>query len=159
MKTLVILAAAVDVGQAFGAAMQPYIDAAVNALIVSLVGWVGYVFKEKLHVEIDAKHREALVAYLDRQAASLVAEGAVKLQGTKVDVKSDALAKAANLAIAHIPAALDHFGLTPEKISDMIVDALPKQASVAQAQAVALDVANPATPSTATRPDAAKGSV
>jgi hypothetical protein len=41
------------------------------------------------------------------------------------------------------------FGLTPDTIEHMIVDMLPKQPSVAQAQAVAMDVANPATPSCA----------
>jgi hypothetical protein len=93
------------------------------------------------------RHREALTSFLQRQASGLVATGAVKLQGVKVEVQSAALAAAANAALAAIPNALNWFGLTPAKIEGMIADLLPKQPAVAQAQAVAIDVANPATPS------------
>jgi hypothetical protein len=73
--------------------------------------------------------------------------GAVKLNGVKIEVKNEAVAAAANTALAAIPDALKFFGLTPEKLQKMIIDLLPKEPAVAQAAAVALDVANPATSS------------
>lgn len=141
-------AAIIDVGQAFGTALQPYVDALVNAAIAALVGWVLYIVKDKFNVDIEARHREALTAFLQRQASSLVADGAVKLQGIKVEVKSEALALAADQALKAIPQALNFFGLTPARVRAMIVDMIPKEPAVAQAQAVAIDVQNPATPST-----------
>lgn len=139
-------AAEINIGQALNGSLQETINAAVTAAISVLVGWVLLIIKDKFNIDIEARHREALTAFLQRQASGLVAMGAVKLEGVKVEVQSEALASAANSALSAIPAALAFFGLTPAKIQQMIVDMLPKQPAVAEAQAVALDVANPATP-------------
>jgi hypothetical protein len=117
------------------------------ALITVAVGWVGKIFHDKLNIDIEAKHREALTAFLQRQASGLVAAGAVRLEGVKVEVKNEALAAAANTALRAIPDVLKFFNLTPDGLQSMIVDLLPKQPAVAAAAAVALDVKNPATPS------------
>lgn len=140
-------AASIDIGQALNGSLQDIINGAITALIAGLIGWVAMVFKNKFNIDIEARHREALTAFLQRQASGLVAAGAVKLSGVKVEVKSEALAAAANAGLAAIPGALAFFGLTPERIQSMIIDMLPKQPAVATAQAVAIDVANPATPS------------
>lgn len=141
----------ISVGQAFSDALRPYIDAVVSGLILTLVSWVLFKLKTKFNVDIDAQNRDALTKFLQRQAASLVADGAVKLNGVKVEVNNPALARAANAALHTIPDALNHFDIKPDQVSqkvgDMIVDMLPKEPAVAQAQAVAMDVANPATPS------------
>lgn len=140
-------AASIEIGQALNGGLQEIINAAVTALIAGLVGWLAIVVKSKFNIDIEARHREALTAFLQRQASGLIADGAVKLSGVRVEVKSDALAAAANAALSAIPGVLKFFGLTPEKLQGMIVDMLPKEPSVAAAQAVAIDVANPATPS------------
>lgn len=137
---------AINIGQIFSGSMVDAVNAAVSAAILALVGWVAVVVKNKFNIDIEARHREALTAFLQRQASGLVATGAVKLQGVKVQVDSPALAAAANAAIAAIPQAMNWFGLTPERIQAMIVDLLPKQPAVAAAAAVAIDVQNPATP-------------
>lgn len=142
-------AATIDIGQAFTGGMVDAINGAVMALITAGVGWLGVILKSKWNIDIEAKHRDALTAFLNRQASSLVAKGAVKVQGLKVEVSSDALAVAANTALHAIPDALKFFGLTPEALEKRILDLLPQQPAVAQAQAVALDTANPATASKA----------
>lgn len=136
-----------DIGAAFGAALQPYVDAAVNGAIAALIGWVLVVVKNRFNIAIEASHRDALTTFLQRQASSLVAAGAVKVQGIKIEVKNEALYAAANTALVAIPQALQFFGLSPAKVAEMIVDLIPKQPAVASAQAVALDANNPATPS------------
>lgn len=142
-------AATIDIGQAIGGSLIEILNGAITAVIAAGVGWVLMTIKTKFNIDIEAKHREALTAFLNRQASSLVAKGAVKLQGAKIEVSSDAVAIAANTALAAIPDALKFFGLTPETIQKRIVDLLPQQPAVAQAQAVAIDVANPSTPSVA----------
>lgn len=144
------LAATIDVGQALTGSLQDIINAVVTGLLAALVGWVVVVLKNKFGLDIEAAHRDALTAFLQRQASALVAQGAVKLSGVKIEVQNDALAAAANTALGAIPDALKFFGLTPAKIQGMIVDLLPKQPAVAQAAAVAIDTANPATPTPAT---------
>lgn len=138
-------AASIDVGQALTGGMQEIINAAVTALIAALVGWVAIVIKNKFAIDIEAQYRDALTTFLQRQASSLIADGAVKLNGLAIEVQNETLAAAANAALWAIPDALKFFGLTPEKIQEMIVDWIPKEPSVAQATAVALDQANPAT--------------
>lgn len=140
-------AASIDIGQALSGSLQEVINAAVTALIAAIVTWAAYLAKKKFNIDIEAGNRDALTAFLQRQASSLVAMGAVKLDGVKIEVQNQALADAANQALAMIPGAMAFFGLTPAKLQQMIVDLIPKQPAVAQAQAVALDVANPATPS------------
>lgn len=139
-------AATIDVGQALTGSLQDIINGAVTAVIAALVGWVIIVIKSKFGLDIEAAHRDALTTFLQRQASALIAQGAVKLSGVKIEVQNDALAAAANTALGAIPDALKFFGLTPAKIQGMIVDLLPKQPAVAQAAAVAIDTANPATP-------------
>ncbi len=139
-------AATIDIGQAFTGGLVDAINGGVAALIAVGVGWLGTILKSKWNIDIEAKHRDALTAFLNRQASSLVAKGAVKVQGLKIEVGSDALAVAANTALHAVPDALKFFGLTPEALQNRILDLLPQQPAVAQAQAIALDVANPATP-------------
>src|SRR5262245_13001813 len=139
----------IDIGQAFGQTLQPYINALVEAGIAALVSWVAYLAKNKFHVDIEAQYRDALTAFLQRQASSLIADGAVKLQGTKVEVKNDAIAQAANTAIAAIPDALKFFGLTTDQLRSRILDLIPQQPAVAQALAIAIDTKNPETPTAA----------
>ena len=140
--------ASIDVGQAVTGGLVEIVNGTIAAGITALVGWVLMTVKAKFNIEIEAKHREALTAFLQRQASSLVARGAVKVQGIKIEVASDAVAVAANTALHAIPDALKYFGLTPEALQKRIVDMLPQQPAIAQAQAVALDVHNPLTPST-----------
>lgn len=142
-------AATINLGDALAGSLQESIAAAVTAAIALLVGWVSVVVKNKFNIDIEAKHREALTAFLQRQASSLVAMGEVKLKGVKIEVQNEALAAAANTALQAIPGAMAFFGLTPAKIQQMILDHLPAQPAVAQAAAVALDVQNPSTPSKA----------
>ncbi|MGM4891279.1 hypothetical protein [Tardiphaga sp. 839_C3_N1_4] len=142
-------AASIDIGQAINGSLQEIVNGVVTALIAGLIGWVAIVVKNKFNIDIEAKHREAITAFVQRQASSLIAMGAVKLDGVKVEVQNAALADAANKALAAIPDALKFFGITPASIQQRIIDMLPKEPAVAQAQAVAIDVANPATPSTA----------
>lgn len=139
----------INLGQALSGSLADIVSTAISAAIAGLIGWLALVAKSKFNIDIEARHREALTAFLTRQASGLVAAGAVKLEGVKVEVHNTALAAAANAALAAIPQAMNFFGLTPAKIESMIVDLLPKQPAVAAAAAVALDIKNPETPAPA----------
>ncbi len=134
------LADAINVGQAFGF-LEPYINTLVGGLLSILIGWVLYLVKSKLNISVDDSMRDALQTWAKRQASSLVADGLVKVEGLKVNVSNAALANVANLAIAEIPDAVNRFGLTPDKLSGMVLDHIPHVPSVA---AVAAAQAKPA---------------
>lgn len=145
-------AATIEIGQAFTGGLTDAIAGAVSAVIAALIGWLAMIAKNKFNIEIEKAHRDALTQFLQRQASSLVADGAVRLQGLKIEVSNAALAGVANTAIHAIPDAMKFFGLTPEALQKRIVDLLPQQPAIAAAQAVALDVANPSTPSSGPAP-------
>lgn len=123
----------IEIGQAFGDFLQPYVDAVVNALIVALIGWAFAWFRKKTGIEVDKQQRDALTTFLQNQASSLIADGMVKMEGKKVTVDSAALAKAANEIFTRVPDAAKHFGLTPanvgQAVADRIVDAVPQIAA------------------------------
>lgn len=137
----------VAVNDSFIAAIRDGAVVVVSGIASAFLGWVAYWIKQKFGIDIEARHREAIRLFITRQASGLIAAGAVKLQGIKVDVSNQALATAANVAMTAIPDAMNYFGLTPQVIAKMIVDVIPKEPAVAAAQAVALDVKNPETPS------------
>ncbi len=127
----------INIGQAFSDAAAPYIDAVVNALIASLIGWVCLKIKQRTGVEIDAGHRDAIVKSLQNQAGSLIADAKVKIDDNgKIQVDNVALAHAVNDVIASVPDALAHFGATPDKaaayVEKRIVDTIPQIAAGAQ---------------------------
>jgi len=130
----------IDIGQALGPFLQPYVNAVVQGILAIIATWVVWILKTKLGINIDAAQRDALLIGAQRQAASLVADGFVKIeQNGKVSVDKPALAAAANAMLAAVPDAAKHFGIeSPDVVAGRIVDALPHVPAVAQAQASAI---------------------
>lgn len=122
----------IDIGQAFGEALAPYINATVQALILALVSWVLMSIQKKTGIAVDAGHRDALVRALQNQAGSLIADGLVKVASGKVEVEKGPLTEAAAEALKSIPDAADHLGLTPEYVAKRIVDMIPQTQAGAQ---------------------------
>ena len=120
-------AGVIDIGQAFNAAIAPYIDAVVQAVIAAFVLWVAAKIKQKTGIDIDAGHRDALTRALQNQASSLIADGATYIDAHgKIAVNNLAMAKAVNDLMTVIPDAVKHFGLTPEFVARRIVDMIPQ---------------------------------
>lgn len=132
-------ASIIDVGQMFSDAVAPYINAVISALILAGVTWLGAKIKQKTGIQIDQGHRDALTHALQSEASSLIADGAVKMNGLTVDVKSPELAEAAQALAKRVPDAIAHFGLPPEVLAQKIIDAIPQTAAGAQIVAAAHD--------------------
>lgn len=102
--------------------LQPYVDTLVQALIVVAMGWFG---KTKYGQMLDQSSRDALGTFVKNRASSLIADGAVKIQGKAVHVDSGFLVRAANESATAIPDALKRFNLSPEVVAQKIIDAIP----------------------------------
>jgi hypothetical protein len=116
----------IDIGQAFGQAAAPYVDAIAQALIAALVSWVLLYIKNTTGIAIDAGHRDALTTALQNQAGSLIADGLVKLENGKVTVPPNALTNSAAEILKVIPDAAKHLGLTPDYVAKRIIDTIPQ---------------------------------
>lgn len=132
----------INIGQALGPFLQPYVDAAVQALILAGVSWLGVVLKQKFNISIDEGHRDALTTFLQNRASSLIADGAVRMQGLQVKVDSAALAAAVNSINDGAAGAAKHFGITPDMIAAKIIDAIPQVPAGAAIVAQAHDPQN-----------------
>jgi hypothetical protein len=119
----------IDVGQAFGPAIGPYVNSILHSLIFFGVTWLGIFLKTRFNINVDESQRATLTTFLQNQAASLIADGVVKMVGTKIQVEPAALDAAANHAANVIPDALAHFELDGQKgiepLKAKIIDAIP----------------------------------
>ncbi len=129
--------------------LQPYVDTVVQALIVIAMGWFG---KTKYGQMLDQGSRDALGTFLKNRASSLIADGAVKVQGKAIHVDSGFLVRAANESATAIPDALKRFNLSPEVVAQKIVDAIPQT----QAGAAIIAAAHAEDPAAAPVPVAAR---
>lgn len=103
--------------------LEPYVDTLVQLIITAVFGILA---KSKYSQWLDQSSRDALETFLKNRASSLIAAGAVRMEGKTVDVHSAALASAANEAAKAIPDAMKRFGLTPDVVAAKIVDAIPQ---------------------------------
>lgn len=76
--------------------------------------------QRKFNIEADEKMNgrinEAIERAIDFAEAKLKEKG----KGVVVDTKHEAVAEAVNYVIAGVPKAIGHFGLTPERIAEMV---------------------------------------
>ena len=138
-----------DVGQAFGTAVQPFVDAALQSVLAAGLAWLAYILKKKFDINITEGQRDAVQTWLTNQAASLIADGAVTIKDGKVSVNDDALMKHAHEYAQQIPDAAKFFGLTPERLAAKIVDKIPQVPAGAQLIAQSAAPSPPVSPSAA----------
>jgi len=136
----------INVGQALGPFVQPYVDALVNLLIAAGVTYLGNLLRKKLNVQTDEAHRDALITALQNQAGSLIADGFVKFEKNgKITVQNDqALVNAANEVLHVVPDAAKRLNLNPDYVARRIIDTLPQIAAGAALAAAAHAPAAPA---------------
>ena len=131
----------IDIGQALGPFLQPYVNAIVGSLLTALVSWVLLILKNKLNVSIDDAHRQALLTALKNQAGSLIADGLVTVEKDgKITVPNAQLAQSANEIMAVIPDAAARLGFTPDYLAKRIIDTIPQTAAGAAIVAAAQPV-------------------
>lgn len=114
-----LAASVIDGGSIFGA-WRPYIVEIVGIVIAGLVGWIVKLIRDKLNIDIEARHREALQTALTNAAGLVIGKGEHLAGRLKVDVKNDAVAEAVSYVLKGAPDALAYFGVTPDRVRQMI---------------------------------------
>lgn len=123
-------ATAVDVGGAWNA-FQTWTITIVTVAVSALVGWLLLLLKQKTGLSIDDSMRDALQTALTNAAGLVLNRLGNQLQGKTIDVHNELVAEALNYVLKAAPAAIAHFGLTPDLLRQKIVAKLPQIANTA----------------------------
>lgn len=125
-------AAAIDLGEVYGS-FKPYIEAAVTAGVVGLVGVVLELLRRKLNLSIDDSSRAALQTALTNGAGLALNKIGNSLQGRTVEVGHPAVEEALRYVLAAAPAAIARFGLSPDQLREKIIAKMPQVANTTTA--------------------------
>lgn len=97
--------------------LRPYAVELMGLVIAAAIAWASKKFHDWTGIEIEAKHREALQSAL-RNGANLAID---KIPvGGPIDVRSAPVAAAIRYVLESVPDAVNYFGLSPEKIADLL---------------------------------------
>jgi hypothetical protein len=131
---LAVSAARADTLVALGhiwSGLEPFIIAALGALISAAAGWLVYLINKKLGLSIDDSLRDSLQTAAANAAGLVLAQVGNRLAGVTLDVRSALVADAVNYVLEAAPDAVAHFGLTPEAVAQKVLALLPRVAGPA----------------------------
>jgi hypothetical protein len=114
-----LAASVIDGGSIFGV-WRPYIVEIVGILIAGMVGWIVNLLRIRFGLEIEARHREALQTALTNAAGLVIGKGENLAGKLQVTVRNDAIAEAVSYVLKGAPDALAYFGLTPDRVRQMV---------------------------------------
>lgn len=110
---------AIPASDIFGV-VRPYIIEIIGVIAAAAIALVAKKISSLAGIEIEAKHREALQSALENAARLAMAHVDRKLDGKAIDVGSPALHDGIVYVIESVPDAVKYFGLSPERIADLI---------------------------------------
>jgi hypothetical protein len=113
-------------------AVQTWILTLVGAVIASLIGWVTVTLNKKLGISIEDSMRNALQTATTNAAGLVLNKIGNQLQGKVLDlgyVGNDMVKYVMNA----VPDATKHFGLTEERVANMILAKVPQVANITAA--------------------------
>lgn len=105
--------------------IRPLLTELLSILIAALVGFLTVKLNKWLGLNIEAKHREALQLALKNGALAGLSKVQSMSANSTIDVKSEIIAQALVYASKSAPDAIAHFGLTPQRLREMIEAKLP----------------------------------
>jgi hypothetical protein len=114
-----LAASVIDGGSIFGS-WRPYIVEIVGIAIATVVGWIVNLLRIRFGLEIEARHREALQTALTNAAGLVIGKGENLAGKLQVTVRNDAIAEAVSYVLKGAPDALAYFGLTPDRVRQMV---------------------------------------
>jgi hypothetical protein len=99
---------------------RDYLNAAIAAVIAGIVGWAGVLARKLFKVSLDSHQRAALQSALEK-GARLVMDSLEARYGSKeVAISSPVIERGIQYVLKFAPGAVQHFGLTPDKLRQLI---------------------------------------
>jgi hypothetical protein len=111
-------------------AVQTWILTVVGAVVPSVIGWVSITLKNKLGISIDDSMRNALQTATTNAAGLVLNKIGNQLQGKVLDIGQIGN-EMVKYVLNNVPDATKHFGLTEERVAQMILAKVPQIANTA----------------------------
>lgn len=100
--------------------LEPYLLTLFSVAVSALIGWVAIVIKSKFGLDIDANMRNAVQTAATNAAGALVAKMEGPIGNVSIDVKSQLVKDGADMVIAKVPDAINHFKLSPDDLAALV---------------------------------------
>lgn len=113
-------------GGSLFAIVQPYVVELASVIVAFIVAWVSAKVTKLTGIQIEAKHREALQSALQNGVNYGINKAGGWAATKDFDLKNQALAAAVKYVLDSVPDAIAHFGLTPEKLAQLLEAKLPQ---------------------------------
>lgn len=120
--------AEISVGQAFGG-WKEYIDAVVSSVIFAVIGVGVALLKKYTGIQIEDSRRQALQTAAANAAGKVLVILDNKMENLKLTTGNPALDAGVQYVLDKSPQAVAYFGLTPDKIRELIIAKLPQVAN------------------------------
>lgn len=100
--------------------IRPIILELAGVIVAALIGYVSVTLNRALGINIEAKHRDALQSALVNGIGAGIAKLRAPADNIGVDVKSEVIADGIRYVKGSVPDAIRFFGLTDERLRDLI---------------------------------------
>lgn len=97
-----------------------YVSAVIGAVLATGISFLGARLYAWTGISIEARHREALHSAIMTGVNAGLGKVADLIGGKAIDVRSTALAEALRYVGASVPDAIRYFGLSQDRLADMI---------------------------------------
>ncbi|MFC5393037.1 hypothetical protein [Bosea vestrisii] len=97
-----------------------YVSVVIGAVVATGLSFLGARLYAWTGINIEARHREALHSAIMTGVNAALGKVADLIGGRAIDVRSTAVAEALRYVGASVPDAIRYFGLTQDRLSDMI---------------------------------------
>lgn len=101
-------------------AVRPYVVEIAGALILAFVTWLSSWLRATFKVSLDAAHRAALHSALENGARLVLEKLDTAVAGRNVPAGHPLVAIGVEYALKYSPDAVAYFGLTPERVGELL---------------------------------------
>lgn len=100
--------------------LRPFLTEIASVFVAAIVAWLAKSVREKLGIDIEAGHRDALQAALTNAAGLAIAKAGDAALAIRLPKGHDFVEDALDYVRRAAPDAMKHFGLTPDAVRDKL---------------------------------------
>jgi hypothetical protein len=100
--------------------IRPFLFELIAILATAAAGWLIKRIRDWTGIEIEARHREALQSALENAARLALHRATERAGGMSIPIGNAVVESGVEYVLKSVPDAVRHFGLTPERVGELI---------------------------------------